>query len=102
MNNGNNPFNWQSWVPDPVKIYVTGEADLPIKVNPIFRGKQPLSPVENDLCSVLIPFHEPFLTIYEECIKTSLKKRVQSYKGKGNIRFKKLDNRRCWETYQQV
>ena len=64
--------NWKEWVPDPAKIYVAGESGLSIKVNPIFRGTQRQPPIEPDLCSVLIPFHEPFLSIYADCIRPPL------------------------------
>jgi hypothetical protein len=47
---------WKDWVPDPAKIYVAGDSDLPIKVNPIFRGAQRQPTIETDLCSVIMPF----------------------------------------------
>ena len=31
---------WKNWVPDPAKTYVYSDSDLPIKVNPIFKGQQ--------------------------------------------------------------
>ena len=33
--------DWKKWVPDPAKIYVSSPLELPVKVNPIFRGNQP-------------------------------------------------------------
>src|SRR5688500_18484785 len=63
---------WKGWVPEPAQKYVAGESDLPIKVNPIFRGTQRPPSIEPDLCSVIMPFHEPFLSIYGDCIRPPL------------------------------
>ena len=63
---------WKDWVPDPAKRYVSSPIDLPVKVNPIFRGRQPPPAVESDLCSAILPFHDPFTTIYEDCIRPPL------------------------------
>lgn len=52
----NQATGWKDWVPDPAKIYVAGDSDLPIKVNPIFRGAQRQPTIETDLCSVIMPF----------------------------------------------
>ena len=68
---------WKDWVPDPAKIYVAGESDLPIKVNPIFRGAQRQPAIETDLCSVIMPFGKKenngseidFNSVYNEFIK---------------------------------
>ena len=94
MSNTDNPFNWwnwwkttttdpsefwkkmatdwKKWVPDPAKIYVSSPLELPVKVNPIFRGNQPPPAVEKDLCSVILPFREEFTTVYNDCIKPPL------------------------------
>ena len=65
---------WKKWVPEPALQYVAGESDRPIKVNPIFRGTKGQPPIESNLCSVLIPFHEPFLSIYADCIRPPLER----------------------------
>jgi len=92
MSNDGNPFNWwkywntkdqselwkkmatdwKKWVPDPAKMYVSSPLELPVKVNPIFKGNQPLPPVEKDLCSAILPFREPFTTVYNDCIRPPL------------------------------
>lgn len=56
----------------PAQQYVSPSSKIPVTVNPIFRGKQQQPSVQNDLCSVLMPFHEPFLTVYEKNIKPVL------------------------------
>lgn len=63
---------WKDWVPDPAKTYVSSPIELPVKVNPIFRGREPPPPVEKNLCSAILPFHDPFTTIYEDCIRPPL------------------------------
>lgn len=70
--NANPSELWKNWVPDPAKTYVSSPIELPVKVNPIFRGREPPPAVENNLCSVILPFREPFTTIYEDCIKPPL------------------------------
>jgi hypothetical protein len=64
--------SWKDWVPDPAKQYVSSDSELAIKVNPIFRGRQSPPPVENDLCSVLMPFAKKFKPVYEVCIRPVL------------------------------
>ena len=67
------PFDWwKVWVPDPAKLYVSSDSELPVKVNPIFRGRQSPPPVESDLCSILMPFGEKFKPVYEDCIRPTL------------------------------
>lgn len=75
MTYNNNGYDWstwwKTWVPDPAQKYVSSESDMPVKVNPIF-GNGPLPPVEDNLCSVLMPFSDRFLSIYDDCIKPGL------------------------------
>jgi hypothetical protein len=67
-------------VETPISIAM-GEIDPSIKVNPIFRGREPPPPVENNLCYVLIPFGKKqidgrvidFDSVYEDYIKPALK-----------------------------
>ena len=46
-----------------------------VKINPIFHGRN--FEIENDLCFVLMPFHEPFDAIYDEHIKPVLEKKFR-------------------------
>jgi hypothetical protein len=43
-----------------------------VKFKPIFRGRDFF--IQNDLCFVLIPFHEPFSSIFKDHIKPTLTK----------------------------
>lgn len=100
MSSGTNPFDWwnqwknadpselwkmwttgwKDWVPDPAKTYVSSPIELPVKVNPIFRGREPPPPVEKDLCSAIMPFGKKkidgleidFDSVYNDCIRPPL------------------------------
>ena len=72
--------SWKDWVPDPAKTYVSSPIELPVKVNPIFRGREPPPPVEKNLCSVIMPFGKKkidgsvmdFDSVYNDCIMPPL------------------------------
>lgn len=46
-----------------------------VRINPIFHGRD--FEIEDDLCFILMPFHEPFDTIYNEHIKSTIEKKFR-------------------------
>ena len=82
-----NPADWwKNWAElwDPANYGFT-------TMKPIFSRERPPH-VEKDLCTVLIPFHEPFLKLYKECIKPPLEEAGLRVEIADNIFIEKQDS----------
>jgi len=61
------------WVDDVIKM--SEKEQKIVRLNPIFHGRDFL--IEDDLCFILMPFSEPFDTIYKKYIKPTVEKKFR-------------------------
>lgn len=61
------------WVDDVIKM--SEKEQKIVRLNPIFHGRDFL--IEDDLCFILMPFNEPFDTIYKKHIKPIIEKKFR-------------------------
>jgi hypothetical protein len=61
-----------------------------IVVKPIFKEKPPLAS-KQDLCCVIMPFHEPYKTIFSQTVKPSLQNIGFTVVKADSIFFKEME-----------
>jgi len=64
----------QTWIENITKM--AERQQKIVRINPIFHGRD--FEIENDLCFILMPFREPFDTIYKEHIKPTIEKKFRT------------------------
>jgi len=62
-----------NWVDETIKM--AEKQQKIVRLNPIFHGRD--FEIEDDLCFILMPFQEPFDTIYNEQIKPTIKRKFR-------------------------